>query len=249
MSTYQLGMHAVSGTPAMQTYAPAANPVQNLYQSMMPPTSYTHQVEPLHPAQRYMKPDSAQSPRHSHHPASLTSMPPPSSPVIQTHPTSLGRVRGSSEMKSPSSATGRQQQHSPLSLASITSPYNSESQPKNYHAQTLTLGECLRRGPPQELHQAREDPATLFGGIRLIYRHRHRPRRVANSRRQPLNCTWIVPPADQHQHRCQYRHRLRRPFRSLLPCRRDQGLGGIAIRHSFYPVSRQPEMARTIVTG
>lgn len=52
-------------------------------------------------------------------------------------------LRHSSDAKSPTIV-----RQSPLSLASITSPYNADSQSKNFHAQTLRiLGERLRPAP------------------------------------------------------------------------------------------------------
>ena len=70
----------------------------------------------------------------------------PSSSNTQSVPQGAGpsHLRRSSDTMSPTIV-----KRSPLSLASITSPYNAESQPKNFHAQTLTfLGERLRPVAP-----------------------------------------------------------------------------------------------------
>ncbi|KAG1752287.1 uncharacterized protein EDB91DRAFT_1044542 [Suillus paluster] len=68
-----------------------------------------------------------------------------SSSNIQSVPQSAGpsHLRHPSDAKSPTIV-----RQSPLSLASITSPYNADPQSKNFHAQTLRiLGERLRPAP------------------------------------------------------------------------------------------------------
>ncbi|KAG1719932.1 hypothetical protein EDB19DRAFT_1918380 [Suillus lakei] len=65
-------------------------------------------------------------------------------------------LRHSSDAKSPTIV-----RQSPLSLASITSPYNADTQPKNFHAQTLRLlGERLRPVP-----KSWKGPVELLCGI------------------------------------------------------------------------------------
>jgi hypothetical protein len=212
---------------------------------MMSPTSFVHPVETLQPAHRYMKADSPQSPRH-HHAPNILAMPSHSSSVIQTYPPSTSRVRGTSEMKSPTSA---KRLYSPLSLASITSPYNSESQSKNYHAQTFTLGERLRRGPLPKLQVRFQLPQG--GPVMPIIGGRPRVNWVAMSRRRrrrhPRNCTWIIPPAQPYPR--QRRHlRCRRPSMSTHSLQ-DKSPEDTVIRRCFYPVLLKRWITRKMVIG
>lgn len=81
-----------------------------------------------------------------------------SSSNTQSLPQSAGpsHLRHPSDTKSPTIV-----RQSPLSLASITSPYNADSQPKNFHAQTLRiLGERLRPAP-----KSWKGPVELLSGI------------------------------------------------------------------------------------
>jgi hypothetical protein len=163
MPSYQMGMHpGMQGTApsaAVPSYHPGPPPAPIVYQGMMPPANFPQQQQHLDTSPRYSKPESpreASSPRHSQN---HNSMPPPAtSPVIQTAhpPNTLSRLRSPPDVKSPISA---HKQQSPLSLASITSPFNSENQSKNYHAQTLMLGERLRPGC-----LPLEGPVTRFNG-------------------------------------------------------------------------------------
>ncbi|KAG6857491.1 hypothetical protein H0H87_002116 [Tephrocybe sp. NHM501043] len=85
--------------------------------------------------QRFIKPEDTQARSRHHQNATATS------PALTGSPSS---IRPSlSDAKSPTSAVVKA---SPYSLASITSPFNSQSQPKNCHAQTLVLGQRLRPG-------------------------------------------------------------------------------------------------------
>lgn len=83
----------------------------------------------------------------------------PSSSNIQPLSQGAGpsHLRRSSDTLSPTIV-----RQSPLSLASITSPYNADPQPKNFHAQTLrSLGERLRPAAPNSW----KGPVDLLCGI------------------------------------------------------------------------------------
>jgi len=87
------------------------------------------------------------TPKHHYYPTASSPMIPEGAPQVspsaaQTAPGSggLGHIRRPSDSKSPT-----QPRQSPLSLASITSPYNPVAESKNWVAQTLKLlGERLR---------------------------------------------------------------------------------------------------------
>lgn len=141
------------------------------YSPMMPPPqAYSQHSEASSQApHRFIKPEDTQthvSSRHQHQ----TSMGPTSPTTAPTAPSpSFSRLRPP-DSKSPRLTAVK---NSALSLSSITSPYNPE-QSKNYHAQTLMLGERLRPGH----HQALEGPAApSFGTTSLPRIHRLAPRR------------------------------------------------------------------------
>ncbi|KAF8958675.1 hypothetical protein BDZ97DRAFT_1436461 [Flammula alnicola] len=157
---YQMGVQpGVTGATgeAVQTYNPGTSGSIG-YPSMMPPPpqqQYSQHLETSsQPSNRYMKSEGAQSPsRHSHSTLGVQS----ASPIMSSalHNPSVSRHRAEN---SPTSAAATVKS-SPLSLASITSPYHPDqsqlqTQSKNYHAQTLILGERLRPGS--------EGPAITF---------------------------------------------------------------------------------------
>ncbi|KDR66136.1 hypothetical protein GALMADRAFT_81227 [Galerina marginata CBS 339.88] len=163
------GMPGVAGEAVQPYHSGTSGPIG--YSSMMPPPppqppqpqqGYGQHLETSSQAtNRYMKPEGTQSPtRHVHQ--SLGGVP-STSPIISSalHNPSLSRHRLEN---SPTSAAATVK-NSPLSLASITSPYHPDSssqlqqaQSKNYHAQTLILGERLRPGS--------EDPMNIFAKTR-----------------------------------------------------------------------------------
>ena len=158
-------MTGVIPSEAVSGYNPAAsNLISNVYSSLMPPPpppsqSYS-QLDTSSSSTRYTRPEeipSSSSTRHIHQ-SSLGSSASNLSPIPSTalHSPSLARHRALAGDITSSSSTVR---NSPLSLASITSPYHPDAQhqqhqqpshlptqPKNCHAQTLILGERLRHG-------------------------------------------------------------------------------------------------------
>ncbi|KAF9465522.1 hypothetical protein BDZ94DRAFT_349338 [Collybia nuda] len=157
---YQMGMG--SGLPganpeAVSTYA-TASPL--LYQPMMAPQTYPHHLDAsTQGPQRFIKPEETQA-LGRHHQGAVGTTASPAAPM-HASPT-LSRPRP----KSPTSTVAK---HSPLSLASITSPYHPDTQSKNCHAQTLMLGERLRPGP-----RALEDPAVPSSEMAPLLRTRRR---------------------------------------------------------------------------
>lgn len=120
-------VHA-GGPSSFSSYHPGTPPPQAtsgplLYQPMMPPPSSFQHQSTFDPSSRPYPKQESQSPRH------------PQSPSLSRRPPDPG----SGTTKSPSMTTPL-----PHSLASITSPYNTDHQPKNLHAQMLRLGERLR---------------------------------------------------------------------------------------------------------
>ncbi|KAH9479948.1 hypothetical protein JR316_0008545 [Psilocybe cubensis] len=171
----QAAMPGVAGEAVQLFNSPAtSNPMG--YPTLMPPPqppqqqqTYSQHMETSSLASsRYVKPEGAQSPtRHQQHQS--VSGPVPSagsaSSGLHSNPPSHPRHRAET---SPSTAAATLKS-SPLSLSVITSPFNrpeptssaSSSQPtateiqsKNFHAQTLMLGERLRPGS--------EDPVIFF---------------------------------------------------------------------------------------
>ncbi|KAF8987519.1 hypothetical protein BDQ17DRAFT_552261 [Cyathus striatus] len=203
MPYYQMG--DVSGAPPsadVQPYpsgaaAPAASapppPPPFAYHAMMPPP----QPYPPEPQGRYIKSDDTRRHSGAGLPGSTGSgsspllssarQPPPPPPPQQR--TTEDRSPTLTGAASPAGATKK----SPLSLAAITSPFTpaSSDQSKNYHAQTLMLGERLR--PVTSL--APEDPALLlppllpFTATRL--NPRLRPYRLRRGVRR--TCTSTTP--------------------------------------------------------
>jgi hypothetical protein len=159
-------MTGVISSEAVSGYNPgASSSITNVYSSLMPPPPppssqpYPQLLDAPSSSTRYARPEetpSSSSTRHIHQ-SSLGSSTSTSSPIPSTavHSPSLARHRAlTGDITSSSSAV----RNSPLSLASITSPYHPDpqhihqhhsqiqSQPKNCHAQTLILGERLRHG-------------------------------------------------------------------------------------------------------
>jgi len=155
---------------AVSSYSPVTSGALVYSSGMMPSHPQQHQplYQPSHAettSSRYMRPEApSQSPtRQSHLPAMLAHS---TSPIMSTalHGSSLARHRGIEPITaSPGSLPPAKT--SPLSLASITSPYHPDQpqipgQQKNYHAQTLILGERLRPGS--------EDPATFTQRVAIM---------------------------------------------------------------------------------
>ena len=163
----QPAMTGVIPSEAVLGYNPgASSSIPNVYSSLMPPPpppsqSYS-QLDTSSSSTRYTRPEetpSSSSTRHIHQ-SSLGGSTSTLSPIPSTalHSPSLARHRALAGDITSSSSTVR---NSPLSLASITSPYHPDpqhlhqqhqphsqlqTQPKNCHAQTLILGERLRHG-------------------------------------------------------------------------------------------------------
>lgn len=188
MPYYQMGIHpGMPGAPveAVQSYHPGPPPGAILYQPMMPPPNYPQHIDTQSQAHRFPKQDTPHDPqsRHQHqHQSTMSS----TSPVVPSHSPTFSRIRPP-DNKSPTSATAK---NSPLSLASITSPFNPDHQSKNYHAQTLMLGERLRLGL-----LAPEGPAALICG-------RTRPRRRRQPRRPRYTSITIPHPAASRRFKC-----------------------------------------------
>jgi hypothetical protein len=166
---YQMPMGAgmPGGPPTnVSSYNPPPHPPQQAgmgYQ-MMAPATYIQPPQPPH--HRYPGPESpraAASPRHMQHPTG-TMQSPTTSPVIQT-PHGGSAPSPSRNPKSPQSA-----KNSPLSLASITTPFNTaETQSKNYQRRRI-LGERLRL-------VTREDPVVRCNGAQRWKRQQRRARK------------------------------------------------------------------------
>ncbi|KAF8879170.1 hypothetical protein BD779DRAFT_1164802 [Infundibulicybe gibba] len=172
---YPMGIPSgMPGVPpeAVQSYHPGTNPI--VYQPMMPPPNYhsQHMETSSQASHRFVKSEDPQGSSRHQQQGPIGS----SSPVGQpAQSPSLLRHRPS-DTKSPTSAAVK---NSPLSLASITTPFNPESQSKNCRAQTLMLGERLRPGS-----QALEDPvfhSSEMSPPRRAYRQPHRPRCIQTS--------------------------------------------------------------------
>jgi hypothetical protein len=182
---YQMSMSGgMPGGPPPPTNLPSYNPQphqQSGMYPMLPPGSFIQPTQPQH--HRYSGPDSPRtvtSPRHmSMQQQQQQQHSPATSPVVQTAPSP------SRNPKSPQSA-----KNSPLSLASITTPYNTntntttntttgggggggggsaESQSKNYQRRR-TLGVRLRLVTPHE------DPVVRCNGAPR-WRHPQRARK------------------------------------------------------------------------
>lgn len=161
-------MSGVIPSEAVSGYNPGASSlIPNVYTSLMPPppppSQPYSQVDASSSSTRYARPEETPSSSSTRHitQSSLGSSTSNLSPIPSTalHSPSLARHRALAGDITSSSSTVR---NSPLSLASITSPYHPDpqhlhqqhqqphsqlqTQPKNCHAQTLILGERLRHG-------------------------------------------------------------------------------------------------------
>lgn len=161
----QSGMQGMV-SEAVQSYP--SGPSSMVYSSaMMPqPSSQTLYQQPHAEASntaagRYMRQEaSAQSPTRQTQHAPLALVGTSASPVMSTALQGQPHSRNYITVTKISSASVGSMKTSPLSLASITSPYHPDqpqiaSQPKNYHAQTFMPGERLRPGS--------EDPTNFTG--------------------------------------------------------------------------------------
>ncbi|GLB39970.1 putative GAL4-like Zn(II)2Cys6 (or C6 zinc) binuclear cluster DNA-binding domain [Lyophyllum shimeji] len=115
------------------------------YQPAMPASQAYHMNAPSQGPQRFIKSDDTQTPPRHHQRATVTSP-------------AQSSTRPPQNDKSPTSAAART---SPLSLASITSPFHRDPQSKNCRAQTLTLGQRLRPGS-QSLVMVRHRARSLL---------------------------------------------------------------------------------------
>jgi hypothetical protein len=164
----QPGLTGVIPSEAVSGYNPGASSlISNVYSSMMPPppppSQPYSQLDTSSSTTRYARPEETPSSSSTRHisQSSLGGSTSNLSPIPSTapHSPSLARHRALSGDMTSSSSTVR---NSPLSLASITSPYHPDPQhlhqqhqqphsqlqiqPKNCHTQTLILGERLRHG-------------------------------------------------------------------------------------------------------
>jgi hypothetical protein len=131
--------------PAMMPPPPQS---QSIYQQ-------SHAEAPQTAASRYIRAETAvaQSPTRHNFPATLPMVGPSASPITSTTfpgPPSH-RTRITEGMSTSPAVPAVSMKTSPLSLASITSPYHPDQpqiqgRSKNYRAQTLRLGERLRPG-------------------------------------------------------------------------------------------------------
>ncbi|KAG6374615.1 hypothetical protein JVT61DRAFT_3976 [Boletus reticuloceps] len=176
-----------------------------LYSPAMPPST-SYQAEHVHKPPQY--------PSGSPHLVTSGTLPAPT--PTQPPPGGAGGSGGPSHVRRTSMSDARSPttvRQSPLSLASITSPYNTDAaQSKNYHAQTPTLpGGRLRR----VLRDARNGLATTTE-ITTVPRccDTIHPRRRWNSTRQWRRRVCQTLP---------WRHRPVLPWRPISP---DHRLGG-----------------------
>lgn len=187
---------------SVSSYPPGASSTLVYSSAMMPPppmsqplyqASHAETTQSSQPtSNRYMRAEGApQSPtRQSHHPA-IGMLTQNTSPVMSTslHGQSLVGHRG---IESASPVSLPTVKTSPLSLASITSPYHPDQpqipgQQKNYHAQTLILGERLR---PRS-----EDPASFIKRVEIMP-----PAEV----RAPSPCRFLQKEFQWRQPTCRY---------------------------------------------
>lgn len=194
-SYYQMGIPSgLSGasTEAVPTYA-TTGPL--LYQPVMHPPYTQHlDASPQGPHQRFIKPEDTQVQSRHHQSA----MGPTASGAAPMHSSpTLNRPR-------PKSPTTTATKHSPLSLASITSPYHPDAQSKNCHAQTLMLGERLRPGS-----RALEGPAVLSSEMTPLLQTR---RRSQERRRRYISITALQRPSNHRLYTCTPREDITNPL-------------------------------------
>jgi hypothetical protein len=146
VSSYPSGTSSMVYSPVMMPPPPQSQPI---YQQ---PHTETPQA-PQTTASRYIRSEASvlQSPTRHNFPATLGMMGQSASPIMSTTlpGPSPHRTRVTEGMTTSPSMPVVSMKSSPLSLASITSPYHPnppqiQGQPKNYRAQTLKLGERLR---------------------------------------------------------------------------------------------------------
>ena len=216
MPYYPMGVQsAMTGviSEAVPSYNPgASSSIATVYSSMMPPPqSYSQLLDPSSSSTRYTRPEDTPSSSTRHiHQSSLGGSTTTSSPILSTalHSPSLTRHRGLTGDITSSSAI----RNSPLSLASITSPYHPQhqqhqqiqSQPKNCHAQTLILGERLRQGSDGlvifqvRCHRRRYwliVPYRPRGLLRLLHLWLLvlQPHFIFNKQDHPVVCQLVIP--------------------------------------------------------
>ncbi|KAJ8694686.1 hypothetical protein PTI98_007340 [Pleurotus ostreatus] len=163
-----------SSSPNPSTYAvaPSGFTSHALYSQLQSPPPHAYhqhlgpQVQPHAPPYDQGRPQSNSSPvqaqRYDIHPQQHQPFPPiHSSPQIRSPglsgPSLMGPPLPHKEQRSPPFQPAMLTKKSPLSLAAITSPTSPRQ--KNFHAQTLKLGERLR--PLEVSVRATEDPAAV----------------------------------------------------------------------------------------
>ncbi|KAG9223632.1 hypothetical protein CCMSSC00406_0008515 [Pleurotus cornucopiae] len=164
-STYAV---APSGFTPHALYSQIPSPPPHAYHQHLGP-----QVHPHAPPYDQGRPQSNSSPvqaqRYDIHPQQHQPFPPiHSSPQIRSPglsgPSLMGPPLPHKEQRSPPFQPAMLTKKSPLSLAAITSPTSPRQ--KNFHAQTLKLGERLR--PLEVSVRATEDPAAVV--MRVTWR-------------------------------------------------------------------------------
>ncbi|KAF9529523.1 hypothetical protein CPB83DRAFT_834946 [Crepidotus variabilis] len=167
------GIASVMSEPVAMAYGSGSPTNLNYSTALMPPPQQQHYQHPpesssqstQHQSSRYAKVDGSSS-QSSARPMGMAAAgaSPNMSAMVQS-PQQIPRRRDSSTSKSSPSLSSAAVKASPLSLSSITSPFqpdpsSSHSQPKNFHAQTLILGERLR---PET-----EDPLNKFTPLAVV---------------------------------------------------------------------------------
>lgn len=168
MSTDMAGTSSSESIPFHAGHTPTG---PMLYSPAMPPSS-SYQTDHV--------PKPPQYPSNSPHlvtPGALTatSHAPSGIPGGGGGPSHIRRPSTSAETLSPTAV-----RQSPLSLASITSPYNTDTQSKNYHAQTLNLPGVRLRPALQLLRDGWNGLATTITAT-MALRHDTWARRWENT--------------------------------------------------------------------